>query len=432
MGGSEIFALNARANRRQQQLEALLPVAMLEVSLSGQLLWANARWETLLKLHPSEPLIEHWFDVVHPDERTRVMTSWKACTESLTPLTLDFRLLTSNGDCRHVDLEGRVFSDAETSDTTYLLAIVDVTDNRRNAELVRTTRELETWAEQSAATLAEQSRDLGIVTAVVACCADAIVIVDTDGNGRYANDAFLQLFDLPQDFHWDDLLQTLGGDAAVEQALRRAKSENGSSQAVVSLNRPQRGPLLADICGFALTDATLRNVGFALIIRDLSTHQALEEERARLAAEVFAAQEEAIRELSTPLLPIGPGILAMPLIGNIDEARGQRILDTLLAGIQQHQASVAILDVTGVRQINDDVAGILLRSAQAARLLGTKVLLTGIGPLVARAIINLGVDLGPVQTHATLEQGILNAFARTRYRQQSHRSTNYFSTSSSR
>lgn len=431
MGDSDVFESNTRANRRLQQLEALLPVAMLEVSLSGQLLWTNERWETLLTSPHRTPSIQRWFDVVHPDERARIITSWNACTEALLPITLDFRLLTSSGECRYVELEGRVFPDAETNETTYLLAIIDVTDNRRHTELARTTHELETWAEQSAAALAEQSRDLGIITAVIACCADAIVIVDPDGNGRYANDAFQQLFDLPLNFQWEDLLQTLGADSSVDRALRIAKSENGSWQAVTPLSRPQRGPLLADISAFSLTDSTLRNVGFALIIRDLSTHQALEEERARLAAEIFAAQEEAIRELSTPLLPIGPGILAMPLIGNIDDARGQRILDTLLTGIQQHQASVAILDVTGVRQINDDIADILLRTARAARLLGTTVLLTGISPLVARAIINLGVDLGPVQTHATLEQGILTAFSRTRYHQHNH-PRHHFSVSSSR
>lgn len=432
MGGSKIFESNAHANRRMQALGSLLPVAILEVSLSGELLWTNERWNLLIGARHNTALRQTWFDVVHPEERVRAIASWQACSEEHAPMKLDFRLVTANGDCRHVALEGTVFPDSESGEITYLLTLLDVTENRHVTELARTTRELEVWAEQSAAALAQQARDLGIFAAVIACSADAIAIVDADGKGRHTNGAFRSLFDLNPEFHWDDLLHALGVDDVASRALRALGCENGSWQAVVTLNRPQRGPLSAEIRCFSLTDTTSRNVGLALIVRDLSSHRALEEDRERLTAEILAAQETAIRELSAPLLPIGPGILALPLIGNIDEARGLRILDTLLTGIQQHHASVAILDVTGVRQINDNIADILLRSARAAQLLGTTVLLTGISPLVARTIIDLGVDLALVQTHATLEQGILTAFARSQANKQNHRRTNHLLASSSR
>jgi len=432
MGGSERFASNPRAARRMQTLDALVPVAMLEVSLSGELLWTNERWEQLTQLPSATLLGQKWFDAVHPEERAGVIAAWRACIDTQSPMSLECRLMTMTGGHRYVELRGKVFPDGESSETTYLISVVEITDNRQVTELARTTRELEVWAEQSAAALAEQSRELGIFAALVACSVDAIAIVEPDGRGRYVNAAFRNLFELKANFDWDDLLLALGVDDPTSHALRAAHGENEGWQSVVTLNRPKLGGLAAEIRGFALTDATLRNVGFALVVRDLSAHQALEEERARLTAEIIAAQETAIRELSTPLLPIGPGILAMPLIGNIDERRGLLILDTLLTGIQQHSATVAILDVTGVRKMNGNIAEMLLRNARAARLLGTNVLLTGVSSLVARTIIGLGVDLGPVQTYATLEQGILAAFARLRTHKQNHRLTNHSLASSSR
>jgi PAS domain S-box-containing protein len=433
MVDTERFDSNSHAYRRMQELATLVPVAMLEVSVAGNILWTNERWGQLTGLHHSPALNQMWFDAVHPDERARVMAAWQqACIDGPELISLKCRLVTLNGEHRYVEMRGTVFPDGEIRETTYLLTTLDVTDNRRVNELARTTRELEVWAEQSSATLAEQSRELGIFKALVACSVDAIAIVEADGKGQYANGAFRDLFELKANFYWDDLLVALGVDEMTFRALRVAVEENGSWQSMVSLNRPQRGPLSAELQGFALTDATSRSIGFALIVRDLSAHKALEEERERLAAEVIAAQEAAIRELSTPLLPIGPGILAMPLIGNISEKRGLLILDTLLEGIQRHSASVAILDVTGVRQMNDNIADILLRSARAAGLLGTTVILTGVSPLVARTIIDLGVDLGPIQTHATLEQGILAAFAQARNNPKKHRPNNHLLASSSR
>jgi len=127
--------------------------------------------------------------------------------------------------------------------------------------------------------------------------------------------------------------------------------------------------------------------------------------------EIIAAQQAALRELSTPLIPILDGVVAMPLIGAIDSARAQQIMETLLEGIGEKRASIAILDITGVRVVDTQVANALIRTAQAAQLLGARVILTGITPEVAQTLVQLGIDLRSVATRSTLQSGIAYALA---------------------
>lgn len=135
------------------------------------------------------------------------------------------------------------------------------------------------------------------------------------------------------------------------------------------------------------------------------------EERQALQKQVIEAQETSIRELSSPLIPVADRVVIMPLIGTIDSNRGQLIMDMLLRGVYEHQARIAILDVTGVKVIDTQVANMLIQSAQAVRLLGSQVILTGINSTVAQMLIHLGVDLSGIVTHSTLQEGITYAIA---------------------
>lgn len=111
---------------------------------------------------------------------------------------------------------------------------------------------------------------------------------------------------------------------------------------------------------------------------------------------------ELVRQLSTPLLPIAEGVLVAPLVGQMDEKRGEHFLEVLLEGIQKHSAKVVLIDVTGVPSIDASVAEQLLRAARAARLLGTRTALVGITPDVARTLVELGVDTSGLETYADL------------------------------
>jgi rsbT co-antagonist protein RsbR len=128
-----------------------------------------------------------------------------------------------------------------------------------------------------------------------------------------------------------------------------------------------------------------------------------------LQQQTIEEKEMALRELSTPLIPLADGVVALPLIGSIDSNRIQQIMETLLEGISEQQADVALIDITGVKMVDTQVADGLLRAAQAAKLLGAQVVLTGISSDIAQTLVHLGADLNGIITHATLQSGI--AFA---------------------
>lgn len=148
---------------------------------------------------------------------------------------------------------------------------------------------------------------------------------------------------------------------------------------------------------------------FIAVTHDLTERKRAAEERARLQEQVIQAQTALLAELSTPLIPITDQVVVMPLIGALDSQRSQQVMETLLHGIEQSRARVAILDITGVPMVDTQVAGALLHAAQAVRLLGAQVVLTGMRPEVVQTLVGLGVNLGDIVTYSTLQNGIAHA-----------------------
>jgi rsbT co-antagonist protein RsbR len=133
--------------------------------------------------------------------------------------------------------------------------------------------------------------------------------------------------------------------------------------------------------------------------------QQREADQARLLAE-NSQQRDAIRELSVPVLPLQRGTLAMPLIGVLDSTRLRDLQERALAAIQRANARRLLLDITGVPIVDTQVALGLIGVVQAARLLGTEVLLVGIRPEVAQTIIGLGLDLRDVRTYSDIQTAL--------------------------
>lgn len=146
--------------------------------------------------------------------------------------------------------------------------------------------------------------------------------------------------------------------------------------------------------------------GAAGVSLDITERRGAEAESTRLNEEVIEAQRIALRELSTPLIPIAEDVVIMPLIGTIDSQRAQMVMETLLDGVARYQAATAILDVTGVQLVDSQVANALLQAAQAVRLLGARVMLTGIQPQIAQTLVHLGIELSAIDTRGTLQDGI--------------------------
>ena len=134
---------------------------------------------------------------------------------------------------------------------------------------------------------------------------------------------------------------------------------------------------------------------------DITERKLAEQERERLQLQV-ELQAERLLELSTPLIPVSDKIMVMPLIGTIDQTRSDHIMAALLRGISAAKAEVVIIDVTGVPELDAANADALILTAGAAQLLGTRVVLTGIRPEVARTLISLGLDLEKIATRRNL------------------------------
>jgi rsbT co-antagonist protein RsbR len=144
-------------------------------------------------------------------------------------------------------------------------------------------------------------------------------------------------------------------------------------------------------------------------VRNVAERKRQEAERAALQEQVIDAQRAALRELSTPLIPISDDVVIMPLIGTIDSGRAQMVMEALLEGVGHYQAATVILDITGVQVVDTQVADAFIRAARAVRLLGARVVLTGIQPQIAQTLVQLGVDLSDIQTHGSLQSGIARA-----------------------
>jgi rsbT co-antagonist protein RsbR len=162
--------------------------------------------------------------------------------------------------------------------------------------------------------------------------------------------------------------------------------------------------------------ATLEKA-YAEVERQVAERTAeLEQEQAeslRLQQEVIEAQQRAIRELSTPIIPMLEGVIVMPLIGSIDAMRARDVTRSLLAGIREHRTRVVILDITGVPIVDSGVAAYLNKTIQAARLKGARTIVTGISEAVAETIVDLGIDWSGIETLSDLQTGLRAAIAET-------------------
>ncbi|HEX7474681.1 MAG TPA: STAS domain-containing protein, partial [Dehalococcoidales bacterium] len=149
--------------------------------------------------------------------------------------------------------------------------------------------------------------------------------------------------------------------------------------------------------------------------RDITGQKRTEVELAKTNAALQAEIDErrraesAILELSTPVLQLREGLLILPIIGILDSQRARQLTEQLLKSIRDNRAKVAVVDITGVAAVDSKVANHLLQTAEAARLMGSIVILTGLSPEVAQSLVSIGVDLSRLTTVGDLQGGIVEA-----------------------
>src|SRR6266576_1262561 len=158
---------------------------------------------------------------------------------------------------------------------------------------------------------------------------------------------------------------------------------------------------------FEALQAYARNLSERIIPRGVETHEAVGfvQERER----IIRQQQEAIRELSTPVLQVRERLLILPIIGVIDPQRARQLTEQLLRGIRTNRAKVVVIDITGVAAMDVTVANHLVQTVEASRLLGARVIVTGLSPEIAQTLVTIGVDLSEMNTVGDLQGGIEEA-----------------------
>ncbi|GLP65116.1 hypothetical protein TUSST3_17360 [Streptomyces sp. TUS-ST3] len=125
--------------------------------------------------------------------------------------------------------------------------------------------------------------------------------------------------------------------------------------------------------------------------------------------ELIARQRQQLLEVATPVIKLWDGVVAVPLIGTLDSARSQVVMESLLEAIVEQRAAYAILDITGVPTVDSLVAQHLMKTVAAARLMGAECIVSGIRPAIAQTIVHLGIDLGSIITRAGLADALAYA-----------------------
>lgn len=248
---------------------------------------------------------------------------------------------------------------------------------------------------------------LSIFKTVVETAPDGISVAGLDGVMRYANQAFGAMTGYGAQLVGKSFFELYAAEdqGGVTRAAEHV-AQHGTWQGRLNLCRPDEQSVPVQLTSFVIRDEDGQPLGLTGIFKDMSAQQRADEERTILQQQVISAQRDAIRALSTPLIPLSERAVLLPLIGGIDSARAEQVIESLLQGVERHRAEMVILDITGVDIIDTQVANVLLQAAQATRLLGAQVILTGIQPRIAQTLVGLGVTLAGIQTRGTLQAGI--------------------------
>lgn len=200
---------------------------------------------------------------------------------------------------------------------------------------------------------------------------------------------------------WAPLLRNLGDLSASRAA--KGDTAGDTSVFVLAMKKPLFGALQAELRSDA--DTLARALWWVTTLIDqFAQHTATTYQRTR--EDIIGRQQQELLELSTPVIKLWEGILAVPMIGTLDSNRTQLVMETLLQELVDTEARLAIIDITGVPTVDTLVAQHLLKTVTAIRLMGAECIISGIRPQIAQTIVHLGIDLEGIITKATLADAL--------------------------
>ncbi|WP_437742776.1 PAS domain S-box protein [Sorangium sp. So ce1504] len=337
--------------------------------------------------------------LAHPDDQTRAREQLDHAGDGVESAAAEFayRLRRADGSWCWVTRREIVLARDSAGAPRQVLSVSQDITGRKDTEV-----------EQR-----RQAEELGVSKRLIDNALDGITLTSMSGQVVYANPAFKAMSGFG-----DGAVGCGLNDFYSPESFRQLSNEvlpilmkDGAWRGVLKVRRSDGSEWMGQTSAFVVLGPAGEPTGMAAFFRDI-TEQLRYEEETLAQMRVIQAQQAALRELGTPLIPIADGVIAMPLIGAIDRERAQQILETLLNALGERRAAVAILDITGVKAVDGEVAAALIRVAQAARLLGADVVLTGVRPVVAQALVDLGTELRGLVTCGTLQSGIAYALKR--------------------
>lgn len=202
-------------------------------------------------------------------------------------------------------------------------------------------------------------------------------------------------------------------------SLSRSRAAQGQSAGetsvfVLALKKPLLNALQQRLNGSDSVQLTAAFWGLTKLVDGMAQFTATTFQRAR--EDIINRQQEELLELSTPVVKLWEGVLAVPMIGTLDSNRTQIVMETLLQKIVETGSELAIIDITGVPTVDTLVAQHLLKTVTAIRLMGADCIISGIRPQIAQTIVHLGIDLQGISTKASLADALSLALQRTGWR----------------
>lgn len=214
------------------------------------------------------------------------------------------------------------------------------------------------------------------------------------------------------DAQWAPLQQSLANLSRSGAAQGQTAGE--TSVFVLALKKPLLASLQQQLAAEDTAQLTSAFWGLTKLVDSMAQFTATTFQKAR--EEIITRQQEELLELSTPVVKLWEGVLAVPMIGTLDSHRTQIVMETLLQAIVDTGSELAIIDITGVPTVDTLVAQHLLKTVTAIRLMGAECIISGIRPQIAQTIVHLGIDLQGISTKATLSDALSLALKRTGWR----------------
>jgi len=384
-----------KSEQRHRSLVENHPYAISENDTTGIITYANPTYHRIFHYPEGESAIgQTIWDTLATEEEREELRQYLAYLVSQQPAAEPYvsRSLAVDGTPIDLRVDWGYKRDEKGQVVGFISVLSDITEQKRAQEALQAAEwEKQTILDSQLEHVIYQDREHRILWANRAAC-ESVGMTREELAGRYCYEIWPQL-----DQRCDD--------CPVAVAM-----ETGQPEEVENTTPDGR---VWVIKGYPVRDQQGDIAGGIEITRDVTEVKHAELERKRLQQEIIAAQQRAIKELSTPVIPLMKtaqgGVLVMPLVGSIDSMRARDLMRTLLAGISEHRAKVVILDVTGVPIVDSGVANHLNKTIMAARLKGARTIITGITDAVAETIVDLGIDWTEIETLSDLQTGLIVA-----------------------